>query len=67
MGVKAEDFPPLDAVSCLILAVFNGLAVADYLEGDDAKVKDAFVQFIFLLRLGIQAFQKGMAQAAPSP
>jgi AcrR family transcriptional regulator len=68
MGLKPEEFPPLDAISCLVLAVFNGLSVADYLEGDEAKVKEAFAQFLYLMRLGIKA--SGTARtggsAAPS-
>ena len=55
MGVAPEQFPPLEAISSLVLAVFNGLAVADYLEGDEARAKEAFDQFIYLMRLGIKA------------
>src|SRR5262245_52959912 len=39
LGIRAEDFPPLEAMSSLIQAVLNGLAVAEYLEGEDAKAK----------------------------
>src|SRR5262245_22890930 len=42
LNVKAEDFPQMEALSTLILAVLNGLAVAEYLEGEDAKAKEAY-------------------------
>jgi AcrR family transcriptional regulator len=58
MGVKAEQFPPLEAMSSLILAVLNGLAVADYLEGEEARVQEAYNQFIYLLRLAIKATEQ---------
>ncbi|HEY6559669.1 MAG TPA: TetR/AcrR family transcriptional regulator [Polyangiaceae bacterium] len=67
MGLKAEDFPPLDAISCLVLAVFNGLAVADYLEGDEAKVQEAFAQFLYLMRLGIKSNSTARSGSSASP
>jgi AcrR family transcriptional regulator len=64
MGLKPEDFPPLEAISCLVLAVLNGLSVAEYLEGEDARVKEAFDQFIYLLRLGIKANASALSSAS---
>lgn len=57
LGVRAADFPQRDALSALILAVLNGLAVGEFLEGDDAKSKEAFDAFLFLLRLGIKQME----------
>jgi TetR/AcrR family transcriptional regulator, repressor for uid operon len=60
MGVRPADFPPLEAMSSLILAVANGLSVAEYLEGEEAKSKEAFDQFLYLVRLGIKALPAGV-------
>jgi len=39
-----------DALATLTLAVLNGLSVTEYLEGEDAKVKEAYDTFLDLLR-----------------
>jgi AcrR family transcriptional regulator len=44
-----------EALSTLILAVLNGLSVTEYLEGEDAKVQDAYVTFLELLRSGFDS------------
>ena len=54
LGVGADQMRGMEATSMLILAVLNGLSVAEYLEGDDAKARDAYRTFLYLLRLGIQ-------------
>src|SRR5688500_15934891 len=38
-----------DALATLTLAVLNGLSVTEYLEGEDAKVKEAYDTFLDLL------------------
>jgi AcrR family transcriptional regulator len=44
-----------EALATLSLAVLNGLSVTEYLEGDDAKVKEAYEAFLGLLRQGLEA------------
>lgn len=62
LKIDAKDFPPMDALSVLILSVLNGLAVAQELEGEDsAKADEAFQTFLYLLRLGMKAME-GQAQ-----
>lgn len=64
LGSRAADFPQMEALSSLILAVLNGLAVAEFLEGEDqAKTKDAYDAFLYLLRLGIRSMDGGAAPA----
>jgi len=64
LKIDAKDFPPMEALSVLILAVLNGLSVAQELEGEDsAKAEEAFQTFLYLLRLGMKAMD---AQAAKS-
>jgi AcrR family transcriptional regulator len=53
----------IEPVSALILAVLNGLSVAEYLEGDDAKGKEAWDLFLYLLRLGIQQLEARRASS----
>ena len=57
LGVKPEQFPQLEATSTLILAVLNGLSISEYLEGDDVKAKEAYDQFLYLMRLAIKAMK----------
>jgi AcrR family transcriptional regulator len=57
LGVKPEQFPALEATSTLILAVLNGLSISEYLEGDDVKAKEAYDQFLYLMRLAIKAMK----------
>lgn len=54
LGGGADQMRGMEATSALILAVLNGLSVAEYLEGDEAKARDAYRTFLYLLRLGIQ-------------
>jgi AcrR family transcriptional regulator len=39
-----------EALATLALAVLNGLSVTEYLEGEDAKVQEAYATFLELLR-----------------
>jgi AcrR family transcriptional regulator len=55
LGLKPDDFPQIEAMATLIQAVLNGLSVTEYLEGEDAKARDAYNTFLYLLRLGIKA------------
>lgn len=63
LEVKPSEFPQMEAMSALILAVLNGLAVAEQIEGEDSKAKEAYQTFLYLLRLGMKAMP---AQAGPS-
>lgn len=60
LKVDAAQFPQMRALSTLVLAVLNGLAVAEFLEGEESGAKEAFDTFLYLLRLG----QKQMQEAA---
>ncbi len=59
MGVTSEQFPKLGALATLILATVNGLAVSEYLEGEEVKVQEAFDLFMELLRNGQLGRQGG--------
>jgi AcrR family transcriptional regulator len=61
LGVKPDQFPALEATSTLILAVLNGLSISEYLEGDDVKAKEAYDQFLYLMRLAIKAMNRPTA------
>lgn len=50
LGVSAADEAKLKGLSTLILAAINGLAVADYLEGEEVDVNAAFELFLGMLR-----------------
>jgi AcrR family transcriptional regulator len=63
LGARAADFPQMEALSSLILAVVNGLAVSEFLEGEEAKSKEAYDAFLYLLRLGIKAMEGQVAAA----
>jgi AcrR family transcriptional regulator len=63
LGTRAADFPQMEALSSLILAVVNGLAVSEFLEGEEAKSKEAYDAFLYLLRLGIKAMEGQVAAA----
>ena len=43
----------LETLSALILATVNGLAVSEYLEGEDVDVKEAYDLFLQCLRAGV--------------
>jgi AcrR family transcriptional regulator len=64
LGVKSEDFPQMEALATLIQAVINGLSVTEYLESEDAKTKDAWDTFLYLLRLGIKALPAAQAPSS---
>jgi AcrR family transcriptional regulator len=53
LGNRASDVH-LDAVSTLILAVLDGLSVADFLEGQSDRPEAAYRLFLYLLRLGVE-------------
>jgi AcrR family transcriptional regulator len=44
-----------EAIATLALAVLNGLSVTEYLEGDEAKAKEAYDEFLRLLRVGLES------------
>ena len=50
-------------VSSLIIAVLNGLSVAEYLEGEDAKADEAYQLFLLLLHLGLKEIEAAKAAA----
>ncbi|MCA9639179.1 MAG: TetR/AcrR family transcriptional regulator [Polyangiaceae bacterium] len=50
-------------ISSLIIAVLNGLSVAEYLEGEDAKADEAYQLFLLLLRLGLKEVEAAKAAA----
>ncbi len=62
LKIDATQFPQMRALSTLVLAVLNGLAVAEFLEGEDSGAKEAFDTFLYLLRLG-QKQMEGVAAA----
>jgi hypothetical protein len=65
LGTSGVKLPVGDeALSTLILAVLNGLALSDYLEGEDPRNRQAFEIFLFLLRLGIKAVETGSLEGA---
>lgn len=57
LGADAQNVRAIEGTSALILAVLNGLSVAEYLEGDEAKAKEAYQTFLYLLRLGVRELQ----------
>jgi AcrR family transcriptional regulator len=59
LGPRSADFPQTEALSSLILAVLNGLSVSEFLEGEEAKSKEAYDAFLYLLRLGIRSMEQG--------
>jgi AcrR family transcriptional regulator len=44
-----------EALATLALAVLNGLSVTEYLEGEEAKVQEAYTTFLELLRSGFDS------------
>ncbi len=62
LKIDATQFPQMRALSTLVLAVLNGLAVAEFLEGEESGAKEAFDTFLYLLRLG-QKQMEGVAAA----
>ncbi|MCA9595680.1 MAG: TetR/AcrR family transcriptional regulator [Myxococcales bacterium] len=64
LGVKVDQFPQMKALSALILAVLNGLVVAEYLEGEEAGAKEAYDTFLYLLRLGMKKMEEQAAGTA---
>jgi len=43
-----------ESLATLALAVLNGLSVTEYLEGDEARAKEAYETFLGLLRQGLE-------------
>jgi AcrR family transcriptional regulator len=64
LGQRPGDFPQHEALSSLILAVLNGLSVSEFLEGDEAKPKEAFDAFLYLLRTGVKNVEQGQQPVA---
>lgn len=58
LKIPPEQFPQMQALSTLILAVLNGLAVAEFLEGEDTDAKEAYDTFLYLLRLGMKKMEE---------
>jgi AcrR family transcriptional regulator len=52
LGYTNGDAQRGEALTTLILAVLNGLSVTEYLEGDEAKAKQAYDVFVSLLNQG---------------
>jgi AcrR family transcriptional regulator len=64
LRMEAKDVPSMEGLSVLILAVLNGLAVAQELEGEEsAKADEAFQTFLYLLRLGMKAMEAPTAKS----
>jgi len=61
VGVKPEETQKLQGLATNILAMVNGLAVAEYLEGEEVNVNEAFDQFLSLIKEG------GGSSAEPPP
>lgn len=57
LGAEGTRFPQMEALATLILATVNGLAVSDYLEGEEVKAKEAYDLFLYLLRLGLKQLE----------
>lgn len=58
LGQGSKSLSQIDALSTLILATVNGLAVSDYLEGEEVNAKAAYDLFLFLLQLGLKDWEK---------
>jgi len=54
LGEQGAQKVKIEALSTLILGVLDGLSVAQYVEGEDAKTDDAYRLFLYLLRLGVE-------------
>ena len=52
LGIAREDTVKLRALSTLVLAAVNGLAVAEYLEGEEVDVNEAFRLFLDVMKSG---------------
>ncbi len=61
LGAQASKFPNMNGLSTLILATVNGLAVSDYLEGEEVNAKEAYDLFLYLLRLGMKQLEQPTA------
>ncbi len=59
-----ENNAQLPALSTLILAVLNGLAVTEFLEDDQNKAKEAYDLFLDLLQRGARDMKNGGGQAS---
>lgn len=54
LGEEGAQKVKIEALSTLILGVLDGLSVAQYVEGEEAKTDDAYRLFLYLLRLGVE-------------
>jgi AcrR family transcriptional regulator len=54
LGEQGAQKVKIEALSTLILGVLDGLSVAQYVEGEEAKTDDAYRLFLYLLRLGVE-------------
>jgi len=61
LGENGAEKVRVEALSTLILAVLDGLSVAQYVEGEDAKADDAYRLFLYLLRLGVEKLESTQA------
>ncbi len=52
LKLPPDQMAQMQSLSTLILAVLNGMAIAEFLEGEEAGTKEAFDTFLYLLRLG---------------
>lgn len=52
-AIGDSDPARVESLATLVLAVVNGLSVTDYLEGENAKVQEAYDTFLKLLRQNI--------------
>jgi AcrR family transcriptional regulator len=62
LGENGAEKVRVEALSTLILAVLDGLSVAQYVEGEDAKADDAYRLFLYLLRLGVEKLESTQAK-----
>lgn len=62
LKLSPEQLEQMQPLSTLILAVLNGLAIAEFLEGDEAGSKEAFNTFLYLLRLGQKQLEAAAAE-----
>lgn len=52
LGIARDDAARLRGISTLILAMVNGLAVTEYLEGEEVDVNESFKLFLEVLKAG---------------
>jgi hypothetical protein len=52
LGPSGANNVPLRPLSTLVMSVLNGLAVSEYVEGNDAQVQKSYEMFLALLAAG---------------